>query len=95
MSRVNHLGDAAVYYRGPRSGFQHVGTFPPPICAVCGRQVDRMDCSLPQGQAAAVFTVRCHGQVEEVTMTFKQIIEAKGQFKQGRAFEATVGPLEG
>ena len=59
-----------------------------PICDVCGKPVERIECVEDMGRGEKHYWVYCHGAAEEVRLSRQDMIEAK-KISSGRAFKKT------
>ncbi len=49
---------------------------PNPICAVCQRPVERVTSGYDLATATMMFTLRCHGDVEQIVIPYRELVEA-------------------
>jgi hypothetical protein len=64
-----------------------------PICDVCNKPVESISRKERLRDRAMIFTVRCHGAMETVTLTLAQLQEGPITLHAGRAFVSTVREL--
>lgn len=63
------------------------------LCAVCGREVDRLDRVEDPVRRKVTFTAWCHGDVETTDILEADLVRNAERIKFGRAFETSARRL--